>query len=151
MGDNGCDVLQSLYDGSAESNIYAGYRDNMADKAGYLVMSLAEGYTVQEACGSSNNAGGDVTPIIPPSGDGSNDNDNSTDGGSADGGAADGGSTDGGSTDGGAADDAAADGGAVVVPDDSAVVVPDDGSSADSGATDGSAAGGDAAAEGDQA
>ena len=53
MGDGDCDVLQTLYDGSSENTIYSGWRDNMADKAGYLVMYLIEGYAIQQACGGS--------------------------------------------------------------------------------------------------
>ena len=57
MGDTGCDALQVLYEGSAESNIYAGWRDNMVDKAGYLILYLTEGLVIQEACRGS--SGGD--------------------------------------------------------------------------------------------
>ncbi|CDW80509.1 UNKNOWN [Stylonychia lemnae] len=49
-GDGDCDVLQVLYDGSQESNIYTGWRDNLDDKAGYIIMYLAEGYVVLSAC-----------------------------------------------------------------------------------------------------
>ena len=77
MGEGECDVLQTLYDGSVESNIYAGWRDNMADKAGYLVMYLAEGYIVQQACGGGSNE--EIIPYIPPPIDNSTGEYNETD------------------------------------------------------------------------
>ncbi|CDW91406.1 UNKNOWN [Stylonychia lemnae] len=49
-GGGECDALQVLYDGSQESNIYTGWRDNLDDKAGYIIMYLAEGYVVLSAC-----------------------------------------------------------------------------------------------------
>ena len=78
MGEGECDVLQTLYDGSVESNIYAGWRDNMADKSGYLVMYLAEGYIVQQACGGGG-SNEEIIPYIPPSIDNSTDEYNETD------------------------------------------------------------------------
>ena len=50
LGSGDCDVLQTLYDGNLESNIYAGWRDNLDDKAGFLILYLAEGYTLLSAC-----------------------------------------------------------------------------------------------------
>ena len=43
-------MLQALYDGSIVNNIYAGWRDNLDDKAGFLIMYLSEGYTLLSAC-----------------------------------------------------------------------------------------------------
>ena len=87
MGDSGCDALQTLYDGSAESNIYSGWRDNMADKAGYLALYLAEGLSVQQACQNINNnnssEGEIIIPVIPDASGNATDGenaDNSTEG-----------------------------------------------------------------------
>jgi len=50
LGSGDCDVLQTLYDGNVENNIYAGWRDNLDDKAGFLILYLTEGYTLLSAC-----------------------------------------------------------------------------------------------------
>lgn len=55
LGQGGCDVLQALYDGSVDGNIYTGWRDFQADKSAYLLMYLSEGITVLNACNDLSN------------------------------------------------------------------------------------------------
>eukprot|EP00347_Sterkiella_histriomuscorum_P000331 403376287 len=50
LGSGDCDVLQKLYEGNVSSNIWQGWRDNIDDKAGYLVMYLTEGIITANAC-----------------------------------------------------------------------------------------------------
>ena len=79
----------------------------MADKAGFLVMYLTEGLTLQQACGSGD-SDEEIIPLPPmPPEDNSTDGgsaDNSTDGGSADNSTDGNNSTDGGNTDEGSSD-----------------------------------------------
>eukprot|EP00347_Sterkiella_histriomuscorum_P005802 403355215 len=50
LSEGECDVLQALYEGDISSNIWQGWRDNIDDKAGYMIMYLAEGIVVLNAC-----------------------------------------------------------------------------------------------------
>eukprot|EP00347_Sterkiella_histriomuscorum_P008231 403345877 len=50
LGKGKCDALEVLYNGKVESNIWAGYRDNIADKGGYWILNLAQAITVLDAC-----------------------------------------------------------------------------------------------------
>eukprot|EP00347_Sterkiella_histriomuscorum_P014642 403360101 len=50
LGVGDCDVLQALYEGDVSSNIWQGWRDNINDKAGYMIMYLSEGIITANAC-----------------------------------------------------------------------------------------------------
>eukprot|EP00347_Sterkiella_histriomuscorum_P012306 403369094 len=50
LGEGDCDVLQALYEGDVSANIWQGWRDNIDDKAGYLIMYLSEGIITANAC-----------------------------------------------------------------------------------------------------
>eukprot|EP00347_Sterkiella_histriomuscorum_P003648 403363484 len=49
-GSSDCDALQTLYNGDPHFNIWAGWRDNIVDKAAYLLMYLSESITIYNAC-----------------------------------------------------------------------------------------------------
>eukprot|EP00347_Sterkiella_histriomuscorum_P002639 403367372 len=50
LGQDECDVLQSLYGGSQDANIYVGWRDFIADKAAFLLYNLEQGIVIANAC-----------------------------------------------------------------------------------------------------
>eukprot|EP00347_Sterkiella_histriomuscorum_P002263 403368836 len=50
IGSGQCDVLQALYNGNVQQNIWTGWRDNIDNNAAYLVMYFTEGVAVFDAC-----------------------------------------------------------------------------------------------------
>lgn len=52
LGKGECDVLQTLYDGYVNYNIWTGYRDYIDDKASYLLMYLFWGISSLNGCNS---------------------------------------------------------------------------------------------------
>lgn len=55
LGNGDCDLLQSLYDGNLDANIWTSWRDNLDDKSALVLQYLYEGYTVVNACNQFNN------------------------------------------------------------------------------------------------
>eukprot|EP00347_Sterkiella_histriomuscorum_P008222 403345912 len=50
LGTEQCDVLQALYNGNVQQNIWTGWRDNIDNNAAYLVMYFTEGVAVFDSC-----------------------------------------------------------------------------------------------------
>ncbi|CDW84686.1 UNKNOWN [Stylonychia lemnae] len=55
-GTGECDLLGAFYNGDPQSNFYAGWRDALADRAGYLIMYISMGVAQQTGCNSYNSS-----------------------------------------------------------------------------------------------